>query len=60
MKLQIEICLDNAAFDPHTGLEIGRILNELAKDMVLCGPLKECKLRDANGNTVGFAEIKED
>ena len=62
MKLKIEIELDNAAFDGRNkGPEAARILERTAKQLRENGNLKGyagCKLRDENGNTVGFVDIE--
>lgn len=58
MKILVEIDTDNAAFRDAPHLEIQRILNSAAH--LAGGPYSnihvewECKLQDANGNTVGF------
>lgn len=55
MKLRIEIETDNDAFRRGWRSEVRRILRtEIAK---LPDPGDRIKLRDVNGNTVGFAEM---
>lgn len=55
-KFTLEIEMDNAAFEESPIGELGRILKRLAND-VNRGDFAtdEMKLRDVNGNTVGFA-----
>lgn len=53
-KLEIEITLDNAAFDGlNPEVEAVRILRKLASDYEL--GLTDRKLKDINGNTVGYS-----
>jgi hypothetical protein len=65
VKLNIEIELDNDAFDEgNCGTEAARILRRVAINLdgfnrVACEDHDE-KLRDINGNTVGFARVTED
>jgi hypothetical protein len=64
MKLKIEIDMDNAAFGEDLQGEVASILSRIP---VRLGSLNEGgedrifvqTLRDTNGNTVGFARIKE-
>lgn len=59
MKLRIEIDLDNAVFEDEGPEALEDILLDvriLAEDME---PKPRYKLRDSNGNPVGFAEIVE-
>ena len=61
MKFQIEIDMDNAAFDPHSEIELRRILINITKqmehvsfaDVVEGKTLKSNICRDLNGNIVG-------
>ena len=55
-KFTLEIEMNNAAFEESPIGELGRILKRLAND-VNRGDFAtdEMKLRDTNGNTVGFA-----
>ena len=56
-NLTIEINLDNSAFQGFDeGFEIKRILEELAKK----SKFDHERLRDINGNTVGFCKIEQD
>ena len=61
MKLKIEICGDNAAFeDVNRGEEMARILKEAANKCAggyLNSPGDEVRLMDYNGNTVGKAKV---
>lgn len=53
--------LGNSAFgddDHDRGFELGRILLRLGAEMQDHG-LHECRVRDANGNTVGEARLDE-
>jgi hypothetical protein len=56
MKVTITIQCDNAAFDPETELEVGRILTEYVN---LLGEteLRTCGLYDLNGNRVGQVKV---
>lgn len=60
MSVKIQFSTDNAAFDPpfaHT--EAARILRELADRLDNePDPQPRYVLRDANGNTVGAAEVQ--
>lgn len=61
MKFQIEIDMDNAAFDPYNSIELRRILKDVAKqmehvsfaDIIEGKTLKSNICRDLNGNIVG-------
>ena len=59
MKFQIEIDMDNAAFDPNSEIELRRILINIAKQMEHISfdcdrkTLKANMCRDLNGNIVG-------
>jgi hypothetical protein len=63
MKLQVEIELDNAAFQSGTGhrgiREVRRILTDITTRLPL--PLKETAgeliLHDVNGNWAGYARV---
>jgi hypothetical protein len=62
MKLKIEIVMDNAAFEPNSGTEAGRILRNVAKaiDGLTLKPRMNVHgmfLSDANGNIVGKAKV---
>lgn len=58
MKLKIEISMDNAAFfdNPY---EYGRILYDMAAKEIDQYHEGDGILRDLNGNTVGYWEVKE-
>ena len=58
MKYQIEIKTDNAAFNDYPGLEVARILKDLAGKAEAGYPL-DVPLYDLNGNKVGFCKIIE-
>lgn len=70
-QFRLYIDLDNAAFHPDAdeyddamdflvaGEEVGRILEELARDLRENGLPDGKPLRDANGNTVGRAFRQE-
>lgn len=57
MKFTLEIECDNAAFDGGRKHEVARILKELAKRIGEVKP--DTRLRDINGNTVGFARFEQ-
>lgn len=62
MKAVIEINMDNAAFEEVPGVELARILRELAGRLDESGEVEPGyrNLRDINGNGVGFCQIQED
>lgn len=67
MKAQIEINLDNDAFQPSAGPELARIFRNLANDLdgFVDGRYgaelpSACRIADINGNRVGRFEIEED
>lgn len=56
---EILIETSNAAFEDTPATELARILRRLADDFEQLGePAASGKLRDVNGNTVGFARMK--
>jgi hypothetical protein len=65
MKIKIEFNCDNAAFGDYPEYEVHDILKDLAEDLQAGGgdAWQEAhekgglKLRDHNGNTIGFAKI---
>jgi hypothetical protein len=59
MKVTIKIDCGNAAFEGDPGLEIARILEDLAHKIGLGGvaPGGKLPLRDINGNTVGALRV---
>lgn len=61
MKLTIKINLDNAAFEDGDGVEIARILGDLAERLPF--PTRKTngalQIHDSNGNHCGTAEITE-
>lgn len=60
MKLQIEITMENAAFEPDCGQETAWILRHIADGLETTGTnVSPCiqSLRDVNGNHVGTAKI---
>jgi hypothetical protein len=61
MKLKLVITMDNAAFEPNNGVEVARILRQLAdqEEGNQLSPGDKWKLRDINGNTVGEAVIRQ-
>jgi hypothetical protein len=58
MKCQIEIDLDNDAFQENEGAEIAKILRALAQQCENEGGPWNRILQDSNGNTVGTAYVK--
>lgn len=61
MKLVIEINMDNAAFERHPASEVIRILGYAVGRLAFGADAPDdVKLRDINGNTVGFAHITDD
>ena len=59
--LKLKINSDNQAFDQE-GLEVARILRDLADRLENLDKLQECQLplRDLNGNTVGYYQTWTD
>ena len=57
MDITITINCDNAAFEGDPVPEITRILHELIDDLDFSEGKQ--KLRDVNGNVVGFYEIQD-
>jgi len=59
MTLNIRIKMDNSAFEPSPGVEVARILHDLANrcEENDCTPGDSVGLRDFNGNKVGTAEV---
>ena len=59
MKFEVNIACNNAAFDEkNINLEVARILNNLAN--IIEKGYTSSNLRDANGNTCGFASFQDD
>lgn len=64
MKLKIEINMDNAAFEDDAYSEVESILRNGWPEGPFVGLHDSgqpsiVKLRDSNGNTVGFAEVSD-
>lgn len=62
MKILVEVCVDNAAFqdDHHEIYRVLRSAGEKAYQMLHGGP-DEVKLQDINGNTVGSVrKVRDD
>jgi hypothetical protein len=59
MKCQIRIDMDNSAFGDTAGVELSRILTQIAAEHYDLGRdcIEEKTLRDYNGNIVGKLEI---
>jgi hypothetical protein len=59
MKLQINLTLDNAAFADYGGLEVARILRNVADAYQNDPSLERCAigLLDCNGNSVGTLQV---
>jgi hypothetical protein len=56
-KLTIELWMDNDAFLGQQGAEVARILTSYANSCRLGGSAHSVSLRDANGNTIGSAQV---
>ena len=54
---KVEIETDNADFDGRRVPEIRRILHDVCDRLSELEPGDRLKLRDVNGNRVGFAEL---
>lgn len=69
MKLTIEIEMSNAAFQENPTLELSRTMDTVAgkvsrqlqrEDGCICVALEiDDKLKDINGNTVGFVKLEK-
>lgn len=63
-KFEVALSTNNAAFaDDDLGYELARILRELAdriEDGGIAGAGSVIRLRDINGNRVGFAALSDD
>jgi len=60
MNLIIKINLDNDAFQDNDGYyEVGRMLKQLAIDILKDGELTSRYLFDINGNNVGTLKLEE-
>jgi hypothetical protein len=58
--IRIDICTDNDAFQPESGPEIIRILQEQVIRPIAQGTRQgPWSLRDANGNTVGTIDYAQ-
>ena len=58
MKVKIEIECSNAAFDDLPGVEVSRILEDLAENINFSG-LEDGSIHDINGNTVGHIQVED-
>jgi len=59
MDMVIYINCDNSAFCDAPHQEVSRILIELGENIEKNENIKKCKLRDINGNEVGYVNIAE-
>jgi len=59
MKITIELSTDNASFEtePEYQSEVTRILKDIASK--IANGLDYCKIRDLNGNTIGFYQVED-
>lgn len=58
MRLIIEIEMDNAAFEDDPREEVEAVLLRCLRKISLA-KADSVKLRDSNGNTVGFAKVED-
>ena len=60
-RFQLEIRMDNAAFEEDEGWEVARILRGIAEDIGMDGHIigRKTSLFDINGNKVGTWEGEE-
>ena len=58
MRLIISIEMDNAAFEDDSGAVVVKILRTVPRRLVLT-EANRIRLRDSNGNTVGFAKVED-
>jgi hypothetical protein len=59
MKLMIEIRMENAAFEDDPREEVKAVLSRCVRSMNL-SDTDSIALRDSNGNTCGWARVRED
>lgn len=59
MRLKIEICLDNAAFEEDPAAEVNHIIQHQVIPMLWHEEVY-LRLFDSNGNSVGTAKVVED
>lgn len=59
MQITITINTDNAAFEGDPGVELSRILTQLAQEFEQTTNPHSGKICDINGNTVGKVEVSE-
>lgn len=59
MKITIELATDNASFETESEyqFEVTRILKAIASK--IANGLEYCKIRDLNGNTIGFYQVED-
>lgn len=64
MRLEVHVNMDGAAFQDSTAppFEVARILRAAADEIDACGTAVDetVRLRDRNGNRVGFLVVTED
>ena len=58
-KITLEIRTENAAFDNEPGIEIARILRQIAGRFEVLGDDSSGRIVDINGNKVGYVNIYE-
>jgi predicted transcriptional regulator len=58
-KFKLEFTCDTAAFDDDPGIEIARILREVATWIDQRGIADAAIVRDINGNTVGKIQLQK-
>jgi hypothetical protein len=58
MRITIELATANASFETESDyqFEITRILNAITSKVA--NGLEYCKIRDLNGNTIGFYQVE--
>lgn len=59
MKITIELATDNASFETESDyqFEVTRILKAITSK--IANGLEYCKIRDLNGNTIGFYQVED-
>lgn len=60
MTFRVEIETDNDAFRGSRNRELRRLLRDVCDRLSELEPGDRLKLRDVNGNRVGFAELTEE
>ena len=63
LKLELKFKTDNAAFGCDSGIEVGRILQEIGLSIIESGIIDGGvvgSIWDVDGNIIGYLELNED